>query len=48
MSAPKTMVRALGTLGENIEDYTGGFQRVLLELADALPDEAFLAKHLDE
>ena len=42
------MVRALGTLGENIEDYTGGFQRVLLELADALPDEAFLAKHLDE
>ena len=30
------MVRALGTLGENIEDYTGGFQRVLLELADAL------------
>ena len=29
-------------------DYTGGFQRVLLELADALPDEAFLAKHLDE
>ena len=42
------MVRALGTLGENIEDYTGGFQQVLLELADALPDEAFLAKHLDE
>ena len=42
------MVRALGTLGENIEDYAGGFQRVLLELADALPDEAFLAKHLDE
>lgn len=31
------MVRALGTLGENIEDYTGGFQRVLLELADARP-----------
>ena len=29
-------------------DYTGGFQRVLLGLADGLPFEAFLQKHSDE
>ena len=28
--------------------YAGGFNPTLVELADALPDEAFLAKHLDE
>ena len=29
-------------------DYAGGFQRVLLELADALPYGAYRQKHLDE
>ena len=41
------MRRTEMVLGDEILDYTGGFQRVLLELSDALPNEAYLSKHLD-
>lgn len=41
------MRRTEMVLGDEILDYTGGFQRVLLELSDALPNEAFLSRHLD-
>lgn len=40
--------RTDSSVSDNTFQYTGGFQRVLLELADALPGEAYLAKHLDE
>lgn len=40
--------RTSSVLNEPIMEYNGGFQRVMIELSDALPDEAFLVRHLDE
>ncbi len=40
--------RTENAVSDSVLQYTGGFQRVLLELADGLNDEAFLTKHLDE
>lgn len=42
------MVRTNCAMADDILDYTGGFQRVLLELSDGLPHEAYGIKHLDE
>ena len=40
--------RADSQISDNVFQYTGGFQRSLLELSTALPDTAFLTRHLDE
>ena len=34
-------------LSAYIVDYAGGFNHTLLELADALPKQAFTQRHLD-
>lgn len=40
--------RAEHPFAEPMVDYTGGFQASLIELANALPDKAYLQRHLDE
>lgn len=42
------LTRADNVLHEPQFEYTGGFQRALVELADTLPHDAFLTKHIDE
>lgn len=39
---------AVGMVEDVKYDYAGGFQRVLLELSDALPHEAYTKRHLDD
>ena len=46
VSLPDRKSSTIG-LGSMIVDYSGGFNRTLLELSDALPKEAFRNKMID-